>query len=150
MTRKTGLGLVYSASHTTASKYSTTTFCGQLLLVKERVIICKVDFWIDETQINISNFHTSAMYRHCGYGRLMMEYMMFTAEILKLPIFLFSSEEGIPFYEKLGMEHANSPKMKKKLVAINENPKNPHEWDSDEFIWLPRCLRRKRKIWLYA
>lgn len=150
LTRKIALELIYSADHRNTSKNNTKTFSGSLVLVKNRVIICTINFWIDDTQIHISSFDTEAKYRRCGYGRLLMEYMMFTAEILKLPIYLYSSNEGIPFYESIGMEHATSPKILKKLVVINDNPENPYEWDSDEFIWIPKCLRRKRKIWLFA
>ena len=150
MTRKTGFKLIYYAYHKKQSKNSERIFSGEVMLVKGRTGVAKVKFYIDETQIFISDVDTDSRHKRCGYGRLMMEYMMFLAEVIKLPILLFSVSEVEKFYVKLGMERCISAKMQRRLVVINENPDNSHEWWSGDFIWIPKCLRRKRKLRVYA
>jgi hypothetical protein len=150
MTRKTGFKLVYSAYHRNPSKGDIRTFSGEIMLVKGRSPVCKIKFWVDTTHIYISDVDTASRHKRCGYGRLMMEYMMFVAEMTQMPIFLYSVDSSVGFYEKLGMEHLNTPKMKRRFVIINENPECPHEWSDTDFVWIPQCLRRKRRLRVYA
>lgn len=150
MARQTNLRLIFSAIHKKPTKDSARSFVGEVTLVKEHTPVCKIKFWVDETRIYITDLDVHERHRRCGYGRLTMDYIMFLAEVLRKPIFLYSEVEAVKFYEKLGMEHLNSPKMKRKIRVLNENPKYKHHWDDEDFIWIPKCLRRQKRIWIDA
>lgn len=150
MTRQTDFRLVFSAIHKKPIKDRKVNFVGDVTLVKGHTPVCKVEFWVDETQIYVTDLDTRERYKRCGYGRLTMDYMMFLAEILRKPIILYSFDTVIKFYEKIGMEHLDSKKMTKKIVVINEDPNHKHKWNDTDMIWLPKCLRRKKAIWMYV
>jgi len=133
-----------------ASANSRKNFVGKIILVKGYIPVCTVKFWVDETQIYISDLDTHKRHRRCGYGRLIMDYMKFLAEVLQKPIILYSVDTSAKFYEKLGMECLSSAKMKRKIIIINESPDYKHTWNKADFIWIPNCLKRKKKIMVYA
>lgn len=150
MARQTNFRLVFSAIHKKPKRDSTKNFVGEITLVKGHTPVCKVKFWVDETRIYITDLDAHARHRRCGYGRLAMDYIMFLAEVLRKPIFLYSLTESVNFYEKLGMEHLNSPKMERKIRVLNENPEHKHKWEDEDLIWVPKCLRRQKRIWVDA
>lgn len=149
MTRKTGFRLAFSALHRKPSKDNERTLIGEIILIKGYTPVFKVKFWIDETCIYISDFDAHVQHKHCGYGSLTMDYMKFLAEVLQKPILLYSIDSAVKFYEKNGMEHLDSQKMRNKVGILNENPKCKHEWSDTDFIWIPQCLSHK-KIWVYG
>lgn len=155
MTRQSGFRLVFSAIHKKPLKGRTRTFAnetrfvGEVTLVKGHTPVCRVKFWVDVTHIYITNLDAHQWHRRCGYGRLTMDYMMFLAESLRKPIILYSYDETVQFYEKLGMKHLDSKAMSKKVRVLNENPDHKHEWSDTDFIWIPNCLKRKKVLWVY-
>lgn len=149
MTRQTDFRLVFSAIHKKPIKDTIKNFVGEISLVKGHTPVCKVKFWIEETHIYITDLDAHEEHRRCGYGRLTMDYMIFLAEVLRRPIILFSYDSSVPFYEKLGMEHLDSKKLKKKIRVLNEDPDHKHKWCESDMIWIPKCLKHEKVIWVY-
>lgn len=107
-------------------------------------------FIFDGTQIRVINVDTRTIYQKCGYGRLLFDSLKCIARQKKLPLLLWSSDMGIPFYEKLGFLHLNNSDVQK-LVIIG-NIKSQKDLDKKlcekDFVWIPSTMKRKPIIYL--
>jgi len=151
MTRKTGLKIeidfTYNKEH--------ETHVGEMRLFKKEKPdnpIGLVSFLYNDLVIYVSWVETSKYYRHYGYGSVLMTIIKGFAQILNKPVLLYAvDEESVAFNETLGFVSMTSPKIKKKIVTVNKNPKlKAYEWEEQDMIWLPTKLRRKREIRVYG
>lgn len=107
-------------------------------------------FMFDQTQIRVTDVSTEEVYQKCGYGRLLFDALKCIAQQKKIPLLLWSSSEGIPFYEKLGLLHLNNPEVQKKVIFGNLKTKKDiaEKIDEDDFVWLPQHLNTKPILYL--
>lgn len=105
-----------------------------------------ITFAVEETQISVDDLHVSKSYRRRGFGRLLMMMVMALAEEVKKPIFLFSTDEGISFYETLGMRRIVDYKkwddVKVKFMNLNSKKKFIEQCSDEDFVWVPSGMRR--------
>jgi len=110
----------------------------------------KAQFKFDGTQIMVTDVETEEVYQKCGYGRLLFDILKVIAEQKKKPFILWSLDDAISFYEKIGMLHLNDPEVQKRVIFGNLRTKEDiasKVGDSD-FIWIPSHLNRKPIIYL--
>ena len=110
----------------------------------------KAQFKFDGTQIMVTDVETKEVYQKCGYGRLLFDALKIIAEQKKKPLILWSLDNAIPFYEKIGMLHLNNPEVQKRIIFGNLRTKEDvsSKVDEDDFIWIPSHLNRKPIIYL--
>jgi hypothetical protein len=107
-------------------------------------------FDLDQTQIRVTDVSTEETYQKCGYGRLLFDALKCIAQQKKMPLLLWSSSEGIPFYEKLGLLHLDNPEVQEKVIFGNlkTNEEISSKIDEDDFVWIPNHLSRKPILYL--
>jgi len=109
--------------------------------------VAKALFTFDDTQILVSNVNTDDKYQKCGYGRLLFAALKCIAQQSKLPLLLDSLDDAVPFYEKVGMLHLNDPEVQKLVILGNVRKEKIEEnIDNDDFVWIPKGIRRKPTI----
>jgi hypothetical protein len=122
---------------------------------KETVVImvdgieaAKAEFTLDGTQIMVTNVNTKNVYQKSGYGRLLFDALKCISQQKKLPLILWSSDEGIPFYEKIGLLHLDNPEVQNRIIFGNLKTKDDiaTKVDDDDFIWIPQSLNRRKPI----
>lgn len=108
----------------------------------------KAEFTLDGTQIMVTNVNTEDAYQKSGYGRLLFDALKCISQQKKLPLILWSSDEGIPFYEKIGLLHLDDPEVQKKVIFGNLKTQEDiiTKVDDDDFIWIPQGLYRRKPI----
>jgi hypothetical protein len=108
----------------------------------------KAEFTLDGTQIMVTNVNTEDVYQKSGYGRLLFDALKCISQQKKLPLILWSSDEGILFYEKIGLLHLNNPEVQKKVIFGNLKTQEDiaTKVDNDDFIWIPQSLNRRKPI----
>ena len=111
-----------------------------------------VSFYCDDLVVNGDWLEIDKYHRHYGYGSILMTIIMGFAQILNKPVLLYATdEEAAAFHKTLGFVSMTNPKIKKKIVTVNKNPKlQAYEWEKLDMIWLPPKLRRKCKIRVYG
>jgi N-acetylglutamate synthase-like GNAT family acetyltransferase len=111
--------------------------------------VASADFCFNKTQIRVTDVATVDKYQNCGYGKLLFCALKNLAQQKKLPLLLWSLESAIPFYEAIGMEHLDDPKVQKKIKFGNVSKKELKEKvNNDDFVWIPKRLRRRPTIYL--
>lgn len=111
--------------------------------------VATANFSFDNTQILVSSVDTLEKYQIRGYGRLLFGALFLLAQQKKMPLILDSLDNAVPFYEKMGMLHLNDPEVQKRIQFGNIDKKHRIEKiDNDDFIWIPRHIRKKPIIFL--
>lgn len=108
----------------------------------------KAEFTFDNTQIMVTSVETKNAYQKSGYGRLLFDALKCISQQKKMPLILWSSDEGIPFYEKIGLLHLDNSEVQKKVIFGNLKTQEDiaTKVDGDDFIWIPQCLNRRKPI----
>ena len=101
-------------------------------------------------QIMVTSVKTEPLYERNGYAKLMFTVLKALAEYYKMPIVLWSLNDAIKFYEKIGFLHLNDPEVQKLINIGNiEDEVVQEKLDEDDFVWLPQSLLgRKPTIYL--
>jgi hypothetical protein len=112
--------------------------------------VAKTYFMFDGPMIRVTDVSTEDGYKLNGYGRMMFDVLKAVARHHKMPIILWSLDDAIPFYEKIGMLHLNDPKVQERVIFANikDDEHRNREIDNDDFIWLPKGLRGRPLIYL--
>jgi hypothetical protein len=119
----------------------------EVKVMVDEVEAAKALFTFDGTQILVSNVNTEGVYQKCGYGRLLFDALKCIAQQKRLPLVLDSLDDAVPFYEKIGMLHLNNPEVQKLVIFGNVKKKDyAEEIDNDDFVWIPKRLKRKPVI----
>jgi GNAT superfamily N-acetyltransferase len=105
--------------------------------------VSKLLFSIDADQITVSSFNTEEEYQRCGFGSIAMEAVFGIARTLELPVYLYSAANAVPFYKKLGFHRVIECHWK----GVEPDDKEP---DSEDMVWLPQSLYRRRHIILHV
>ena len=110
-------------------KYDRGEWTGSIILkTSERGrIIGELFFIIDPIQVTITELEVKRKYRRQGYGRFLVRIMQAMAEKMNKPLVLYSLDEAIGFYKKLGFKHIPSSKEK------------------GDLYWLPKRLKKSGK-----
>jgi hypothetical protein len=121
---------------------------GEVKVVVDGTEAAKAEFVFDDTQIMISSVNTEKLYKRSGYGRLLFDTLKCLSNQRRKPLILWSSEEGIKFYEKIGLLHLDDPKVQKRIIFGNLNTTEEilEKVDDDDFVWIPQSLGKKKAI----
>lgn len=119
-----------------------TDWGGEIKISKKGKVICTLGFTVNEQQIYVDTLNTDKGFRHIGYGSLAMDVVKGYSEFLEIPIILYSISNSYPFYERMGFQSCNSDKIQRRIVQLKAT-EPPDEMD---YIWIPKCLSKKRKV----
>jgi GNAT superfamily N-acetyltransferase len=115
----------------------------------DEVEVSKAEFKFDNTQIMVTDVSTEEKYQKCGYGRLLFDGLKLIAEQKKKPLILWALDTAIPFYEAIGLLHLDNPATQKRVIFGNiKKSKLSEKIDDDDFVWIPKSLKRKPIIYL--
>jgi len=108
----------------------------------------KAEFILDGTQIMVTNVNTENAYQKSGYGRLLFDALKCISQQKKMPLILWSSDDAIPFYERIGLLHLDNPEVQKRVIFGNLKTREDiaTKVDGDDFIWIPQSLNRRKPI----
>ena len=82
-------------------------------------------------------------------SKLLFNALFLLAQQKKMPLILDSLDDAVSFYEKVGMLHLNDPEVQKRVKFGNVISKKLSEKiDNDDFIWIPKHIRKKPIIFL--
>jgi len=116
---------------------------GRIDIFRGKNKIAYLTFYIDVTQVNVTDVFVNRYYRGRGYGTMLLSTIMGFAKAKKKPIYLYSTLIATGFYEKMGfilLRKFRKGKHKgKRIHFMNLNPKrsfNDQVSDTD-YIWFP-------------
>ena len=116
-------------------------------IVINEIDVTTIEFTIEETQIKVATIGTEFPYQKCGYGRLAFNALKLISKQYKLPIVVWSLLPAVPFYEKIGFLHLDSPQVQKRVIFGNvEESKLHSKVDDCDFVWLPQSLNSRKPI----
>ena len=101
-------------------------------------------FMEHRTQITITDLNVDEKFQMKGYGRIMLKVIMRYAQEKKKPIYLYSLEDIVPFYEALGFCRIKKWTGTCEIFIKNLNPENPKEQqiDDTDMVWVPKNKKR--------
>lgn len=105
--------------------------------------ISSVDFIYEKTFISITDLLTGRRYRRKGYATLLMYFMMGLSKSKRRPLYLYSLNETVKFYEKLGFvrlrRYKNGRYKGKRVIIDNLNPHKTfnEQTNRQDLIWIP-------------
>ena len=109
----------------------------------------KTSFMFDGPMLRVTDVGTENGYEMNGYGRMMFDVLKNVARQHKMPIYLWSLDAAIPFYEKLGLLHLNNKEVQKRVIFANlKDTDIDKEVDEDDFVWVPKGLNGRPLIYL--
>jgi hypothetical protein len=129
-----------------------------ILDLKEQSVVVYADnekattilFVFDGTQIRVTDVTTEDLFQRKGFGRLAFDALKMVATQRRLPIYLWSLEDAIPFYVSIGFLHLDNPKVQERVEFGNLGSKIQieHEIDETHLIWIPKRLKDKPLIYV--
>lgn len=118
-------------------------------VIVDGIEVAKAEFTVDGNQIMVTDVSTEEKYQKCGYGRLLFDGLKLISEQTKKPLILWSLDSAIPFYESIGLLHLDNPNVQKMVIFGNvKKSELTEKVDDDDFIWIPKSLKRKPTIYL--
>jgi hypothetical protein len=120
----------------------------EVKVMVDGVEAAKAQFTIDGTQIMVTSVETEEAYQKSGYGRLLFDALKCISQQKKMPLILWSSDDAIPFYERIGLLHLDNPEVQKRVIFGNLKTREDiaTKVDGDDFIWIPQSLNRRKPI----
>jgi predicted GNAT family acetyltransferase len=117
---------------------------GTCRLTRDGKQIGETLFMEDRTQITITDVNVDEKFQMRGYGRIMLKVVMRYAQEKKKPIYLYSLEDVVPFYEKLGFCRIKKWTGACEIFIKNLNPEKPEEKQIDDadMIWIPKGKKK--------
>lgn len=108
----------------------------------------KAEFTLDDTQIMVTNVDTENAYQKSGYGRLLFDALKCISQQKKMPLILWSLDDAIPFYEKIGLLHLDNPEVQKRVIFGNIKTQKgiSKKVDNDDFVYIPQSLNKRKPI----
>lgn len=111
--------------------------------------VAKTTFVFDGPILRVTDVGTEDGYEMNGYGRMMFDVLKNVARQHKMPIYVWSLDDAIPFYEKLGFLHLNNPEVQKKIIFGNlTNEDINKKIDDDDLIWIPQSIKGRPLLYL--
>jgi len=102
---------------------------GDIFLKYKDVVIGQLGFIVNREGVYVISLFVKEEYRGKGFGRMLMRIIQSYAEMLNKPLVVYSTNETVEFYKKLGF----------KKIDDSSDPR--------DLYWLPEKLKRsKRKI----
>lgn len=107
-------------------------------------------FMFDGPFIRVTDVETRKDHQNNGFGKIMMNILKMIARQHKLPIYLWSLTESIPFYEKMGFLHLDDPEVQKRVIFANiSDERHLHRCiDHDDFVYIPKSLKGRATIYI--
>lgn len=120
----------------------------EVKVMVDGVEAAKAQFTLDCTQIMVTDVGTENAYQKCGYGRLLFDALKVISNQKKMPLILWSLDDAIPFYEKIGLLHLNDLEVQKRVIFGNLKTTEDiaSKIDEDDFIWIPQSLNKRKPI----
>jgi hypothetical protein len=137
--RKVGIHLTVSGGERDTKNHS---WWGEIKITKNRKQIGFTGFTISDIQIYIDYHNVEAEFQRKGYGSMMIDVIKGLAIFSKKPIILYSLENSVKYYKKMGFYSCLDETIKNKIMFEGENP-NP---DDRDMVWIPETLNTRKKI----
>lgn len=116
---------------------------GSAILKRGDTKIASIYVIYDKVQIEACDLSTEARYRRKGYGTMLMYALMGVAKAKRKPIILWSINEAVGYYQKLGFirlrRYQNGWYKGKRVIIDNLNPHKTftEQVKHNQFIWIP-------------
>jgi GNAT superfamily N-acetyltransferase len=117
---------------------------GTCHLMRDGKQIGETLFMEHRTQITITDANVDEEFQRKGYGRIMLKAIMRYAQEKMKPIYLYSLEDAVPFYEALGFCRIKKWTGTCEIFIKNLNPEKPKEKqiDDTDMIWIPKGKKK--------
>lgn len=114
---------------------------GDVVVYRNKDNIGHVEFIVQRSQITATDVQIDETYQMKGYGRLMLASLQRFAKEKNLPIYLFSVDSAVKFYESCGFQRIKKYKGECELFLKNVTNMDK-QVSATDMIWIPKGKKR--------